>query len=56
MEFEEKQPFKGVENCFTVSLLYKEAEKPLPDELDSDNEAYSELENDAPVTFVSEPI
>ena len=38
-------------------MLDKEAaEEPLPDEPDSGNEADSELENDAPVTFVSEPI
>ena len=38
-------------------MLDKEAaEEPLPDEPDSGNEADSELENDTPVTFVSEPI
>ena len=54
--FVEKQPFKRVQNYFTDSLLYKEViEEPLSDEPDSDNEADSELENDALVTFTSEP-
>ena len=53
--FVKKQPFKVVENYFTDSLLYKEAaNKPLPDESDSGNEADSVLENNAPVAFVSE--
>ena len=57
MVFAEKQRFKGVYNYFTDSLLYKEAaDVPLPDEPDSGNEADSELENDTPVTFVSELI
>ena len=57
MLFVEKQPFKGVNNYFTNSLLQEEAtEEPLLNEPDSSNEADSELENNAPVTFVSKPI
>ena len=48
--FAEVQPFKGVENYFTDSLLYQEDIKPLnqspPDDLDSGNEVDSESEED----------
>jgi len=44
--FAETQPFKGVENYFTDSLLYQDTSKvtkePLPDDINSDSEADSE--------------
>ena len=53
--FAEVQPFKGVENYFTDSLLYQEDIEPLkqslPDDLDSGNETDSELKEDAPATI-----
>jgi len=49
-----------VENYFTDSLLYQEnnkpVKKPLPDDIDSGNEADSESEEDAQATFSMEPI
>ena len=54
------QPFKGVENYFTDSLLYwevnKEVKEPLPDDIDSGNEANSESKEDISATFAMEPI
>ena len=54
------QPFKGVENYFTDSLLYKEdgkvINKLLPDDIDSDNETNSESGEDPEVSFDEEPI
>jgi len=54
------QPFKGVENYFTDSLLYQEDIEPLrqslPDDVDSGNEADSESEEDVPATISIEPI
>jgi len=42
----ERHPFKGADNYFTDSLLYQDSletnEKQQPEELDSDNEAYTE--------------
>ena len=53
--FAEVQPFKGVENYFTDSLLYQEDIEPLkqslPDDLDSGKETDSELKEDAPATI-----
>jgi len=58
--FAEKQPFKGVENYFTDALLYQEANKvvkePLPEDVDSGNEADSEPEENTPATFSFKPI
>ena len=58
--FAERQPFKRVENYFTDTLLYQEANKvskeSLPEDDDSGNEADSESEEDMPVTFACEPI
>jgi len=58
--FAEVQPFKGVENYFTDSLLYQEDIEPLkqslPDDIDSGNEADSKSEEDAPATLSIEPI
>ena len=46
MVFTEMQPFKGEENYFTNSLLYREngkvVEKSLPDDINSGNKADSE--------------
>jgi len=60
MMFAEKQLFKGVENYFTGALLYQEADKvgkePLLGSNDSDNEADSEPEEDAPAIFAFKPI
>jgi len=46
--FTEVQPFKGVKNYFTDTLLYQEDIEPLkqslPDDLDSGNKADSESE------------
>ena len=54
------QPFKEVENYFTDSLLYQEnnepIKQPLPDNVDSGNEADSKSEKDTPTTFSMEPI
>ena len=53
--FPEVQPFKGVKNYFTDSLLYQEDIEPikqsLPDDIDNSNKADSELEEDAPATI-----
>ena len=53
--FAEMQLFKGVENYFTDSLLYKEngkvIKKSLPDDIDSGNEVDSELGEDPTVSF-----
>jgi len=58
--FTATQPFKGVENYFNDSLLYQETGKvvkqPLPDDIDNDNEANSELEEDTTTNFAMEPI
>jgi len=58
--FAEMQPFKGIENYFTDSLLYKEngkvVEKSLPDDIDSGNEADSESWKVSEVSFDEEPI
>jgi len=58
--FAEKQPFKGVENYFSYALLYQEANKvakePLPEDVDSGNEADSEPEEDTSDTFSFKPI
>ena len=60
MVFVEMQPFKGVENYFTDSLLYKEngkvVKKMLHGDTDSGNEADSESEGDLEVSFEEEPI
>ena len=60
MVFAKMQPFKGVKNYFTDSLLYQEnnetMKKSLPDDIDTGNEAGSELEEDASATFSMEPI
>ena len=54
------QPFKGVENYFTNSLLYKKngkvVEKSLPDDIDRGNEADSESREGPGVSFNEEPI
>jgi len=54
------QPFKGVKNYFIDSLLYHEnnepVKEPLPDDINSGNEADSESEEDAPATFSMKPI
>jgi len=54
------QPFKGVQNYFTVSLLYQKSNKPvkepLPNDVDNGYEADSESEEDVPDTFIIEPI
>jgi len=46
----ERHPFKGVDNYFTDSLVYQDSleadENPHPEELDSGNEADTELEED----------
>ena len=56
--FTEMQLFKGVQNYFTDSLLYKEngkvVEKPLPNGIDSCNEADSESGDDSEVSFKEE--
>jgi len=53
--FAEMQPFKGVENYFIDSLFYKEnskvVKKPLPDDINSGNEADSESGEDPTVSF-----
>ena len=58
--FVEKQPFKGVKNYFTDTLLYQEvgetSKESLPDNDDSGNETDSESEADMPAILVSEPI
>ena len=57
--FAEKQPFKGVENYFTIALLYqigKTSKEPLPDNDDSGNEVDSESEGDMSATLAGEPI
>jgi len=55
MVFAEMQPFKGVENYFTDSLLYKEngrvVKKLLPDDIDNGNEVDSESGEDPIVSF-----
>jgi len=60
MVFTATQPFKGVENYFNDSLLYRETGKvvkqPLPDDIDNDNEANSESEEDTTTNFAMEPI
>jgi len=60
MVFAERQPFKGVENYFTDSLLHqknnKAVKEPLPDDIDSGNETDSESEEDILATFSIEPI
>jgi len=56
--FAEMQPFKGVENYFTDSLLYREngkvVEKSLPDDIDSRNEVDSESGEDPEISFDEE--
>ena len=46
----ERHPFKGVENCFTDSLVYQDSlevdENTHPEESDSGNEAHTEPEED----------
>jgi len=58
--FTEMQPFKGVENYFTDSLLYKQnskvIKKSLPNDTDSGNEADSESGEDPTVSFDEELI
>ena len=58
--FTEMQPFKGVKNYFTNSLLYQEngkvVKKSLPDDIDNDNEANSESGEDLAITFDEESI
>jgi len=58
--FAETQPFKGVENYFTDSLLYKESgktvKKLLPSDIDSGNEAKSESGDNPTISFDEEPI
>ena len=58
--FAEKQPFEGVENYFTDTLLYQEvnrvAKEPLFEDNDSGNEADSEAEEDTPTTLTFKPI
>jgi len=58
--FAKVQPFKGVENYFTDSLLYQEDIEPLkqslPDDVDSGNEMDSESKEDVPATLSIEPI
>jgi len=58
--FAEMQPFKGVENYFTESLLYKGnskvVEKSLPDDIDSGNKPDSESGEDPEVSFDEESI
>ena len=53
--FAKMQPFKGVKNYFTDSLLYKEngkvVKKLLPDDIDRGNEADSELGDDPAISF-----
>jgi len=53
--FAEMQPFNGVENYFTDSLLYKEngkvVRKSLPDDIYSGNEEDSESREDPTVSF-----
>ena len=48
--FAEMQPFKGVDNYFTKSLLFREinevCKESWPEDVDSGNEAYSESEED----------
>ena len=39
----DKQPFKGIENYFLDSLLYQDLDEPPIEELESGNEADSEL-------------
>ena len=60
MVFVEMQSFKGVENYFSDSLLYKEnskvVEKPLPNDINSGNEGDSESREDSEVSFDKEPI
>jgi len=60
MVFAEKQPFKGVENYFTDTLLYQEigktSKEPSPDNDDSGNQEDSESEGDMSATLVGEPI
>ena len=60
MVFAEMQPFKEVENYSTDFLLYQESNKPvkesLPNDIDSGNEVDSKSEEDAPDTFILEPI
>ena len=58
--FAKIQPFKGVENYFIDSLLYKESnkgmKKSLPDNIDSGNKADSKSEKDVSATLILEPI
>ena len=54
--FTEMQPFKGVENYFTDSLLYKVVGKTLPNDINSGNEVDSESREDPEVSFNEEPI
>jgi len=60
MVFPETQPFKGVKNYFADSLLYQESSKvtkqPLPDDIDSGNEAEPESEEDTLATFAMYPL
>ena len=60
MVFAEMQMFKGVKSYFTDSMLYQEnnepVKEPLPDNVDSGNEADSKSEEDAPDTISVEPI
>ena len=49
------QPFKGVKYYFTDSLLYREVnkvvKKPLPNDINSGDEADSESKEDMPTIF-----
>jgi len=53
------QPFKEMKNYFTDSPLYQESNKPLneplADDVDSENEADSELE-DVPTIFIMDQL
>jgi len=58
--FAEIQPFKGLENYFTDSLLYQENNEPvkqsLLDDVDSGNRKDSESGEDVSAIFSIEPI
>jgi len=60
MVFAEIEPCKGVENYFTDTLLYQEANKVAKERLleddDNGNEADSELEEDTLATLAFKPI
>jgi len=58
--FTKTQPFKGLENYFTDSLLYKEngkmVKKSLANNIDDGNKVDSESGDDPVVSFDKEPI